>query len=332
MRSIRLLERFSSRYRRRHGHACVAMRPLAGDMPTASMGMAPSFSLLMALCLFLSPAALRAADTVTLKNCLLSLTEEAQAPAQEAGVLVSIPAREGDQVVKGGLLAQIDDVIPQRQHDVARFKFEVAKKQASDDVDVRYAEAAFRYADAKVRRDQAANARTPGTVPEEAADEHRLDREKFRLSIEKARKDMAVAVLQASVADAELKAAAANIERRRLVAPLDGVVVELARHRGEWVQPGDTVMRLVRVDLLRVEGFLNAKDFHASEIQGRPVQVAVTLAHGQRETFPGKIVFVKPLVQAGGEFLVRAEVQNRRQDESWILSPGMSAEMTIQLK
>ena len=163
-------------------------------------------------------------------------------------------------------------------------------------------------------------------------DEQQLEKEKFRLSIEKAKKDMAVAVLQEHVAEAELKAAAANIERRRLTAPLDAVVVELARHEGEWVQPGDTVMRLVRVDLLRVEGFLNAKDYQPSELQGQPVRVVVKLAHGQRETFPGKIVFVKPLVQAGGEFLVRAEVQNRQQDNFWVLSPGMSAEMTIQLK
>ena len=91
-------------------------------------------------------------------------------------------------------------------------------------------------------------------------------------------------------------------------------------------------MRLVRVDRLRVEGFLNAKDYRPSEIQGRPCSVVVTLARGQRETFPGKIVYVKPLVEAGGEFLVRAEVQNRQEDGVWVLSPGLNAEMTIQLK
>ena len=50
------------------------------------------------------------------------------------------------------------------------------------------------------------------------------------------------------------------------------------------------------------------------------MSVAVTLARGQTETFPGKIVYVKPLVEAGGEFLVRAEVQNRKE-----AAPGSSA-------
>ena len=134
------------------------------------------------------------------------------------------------------------------------------------------------------------------------------------------------------VSQAELKAAEANLEHRRLLAPLDAVVVELARHEGEWVAAGDPVMRLVRVDLLRVEGYLNAKDYRASDIQGRPVQVRVTLAGGQRETFPGKVVFVNPLVRTGGEFQVRAEVQNRKDGNFWLLSPGLKAEMTIQLK
>jgi macrolide-specific efflux system membrane fusion protein len=263
---------------------------------------------------------------------LLSLDEEVQVPAQEAGVLVKIPVREGQQVAQGDLLAQIDDVVPRMQYNVADFKHKVAEKQASDDIEVRYAAAGAEVYGAKLQRSLKANAKTPNTVSESDIDEQRLERDKFILSIEKAKKDLAIAAIQADVAKAELQAAAANLERRRLVAPIPAVVVELSRHEGEWVQQGDPVMRLLRIDRLRVEGFLNAKDYRLAEIEGRPVEVTVTLARGQKETFPGKIVFVKPLVQAGGEFLVRAEVQNRKQNDAWVLSPGLNAAMTIQLK
>jgi multidrug efflux pump subunit AcrA (membrane-fusion protein) len=288
--------------------------------------------ILTVLSAVLVPTVLRAADTVTLPNCLLSLDAEVQVPAQEPGVLVKIPVHEGQQVTTGELLAQIDDIVPRAQYDVARFKLDVAKKQATDNIEVLYAEAGFRHADSKVRRDAAANARTPNTVTDELVDEHRLDREKFRLSIDKAKKDLEVNVLQQGVSEAELRAAKANIDRRQIVSPLDAMVVELTRREGEWVQPGDTVMRLVRIDLLRVQGFLSSKEYRPSEIQGLPVQVVVTLARGQRATFPGKIVFVSPLIQAGGDFQVRAEVQNRKEGDSWVLSPGRKAEMTIQLK
>ncbi|MEN6450045.1 MAG: HlyD family efflux transporter periplasmic adaptor subunit [Thermoguttaceae bacterium] len=296
--------------------------------------------LVVALCLavgfplvaFCADGEVRAADSLMLNNCLLSLSEEAQVPAQEAGALVKIPVREGQQVAAGELLAQIDDQIPQKQKEVAYFKLKVAEKQATDDVDVRYAEAAYWVAKKKLDKYEEANHKTPGTIPETEVDLQRLERDKFLLSWEKAKKDLAVAALQKEVSKAELAAAEVGVTRRKLTAPLDAVVVELSRHQGEWVQQGDPVMRLVRIDLLRVEGFLNASKYRQSEIQGRPVQVVVTLPHGQRETFTGKIVYVKPLVEAGGDFLVRAEVQNRKDGGAWLLSPGMSAEMTVQLK
>jgi multidrug efflux pump subunit AcrA (membrane-fusion protein) len=275
---------------------------------------------------------LQAADTpVTISNCLLALDAEATVPAQEAGVLTKIPVREGQQVAAGELLAQIDDAIPRMQYNVAGFKLEVAKTQAADDIDVRFATSARDVAEAEYNSAMDANRKVPGTVPQAKVRELLLEERKMALSIEKARKDMTVAAKQAQVAEAELQAAAVNLQRRRITAPLDGVVVELSRHEGEWAQAGDPIMRLVRIDRLRVEGFLNVKEFRASQVQGRPVTVVVKLA-GQTETFSGKIVYVKPLVEAGGRFQVRAEVQNRQENGVWVLSPGLNAEMTIQLK
>jgi hypothetical protein len=43
-------------------------------------------------------------------------------------------------------------------------------------------------------------------------------------------------------------------------------------------------------------------------------------------------VFVNPLIRTGGSFQVRAEVENRKENGFWVLSPGMPATMTIQLK
>ena len=294
--------------------------------------MRPLSIILVSLGLFSASSAWTAAETVTLPNCLLSLDAEVLMPAQEAGVLVRIPTREGQQVAKGDLLAQIDDTLPRLQQNVAINKLKAAQREADDDVSVRYSTAAAKVAEADYLQALEANAKVRGVVPQAEVRRLLLKQREMELSIEKSQKERDVAALQAKVNEAEVEAAAANLERRRLVAPLDAVVVELTHHEGEWVQPGDPVMRLVRVDLLRVEGFLNAKNHRPSEIRGRPVEVVVTLARGKQETFPGKIVYVKPLIEAGGEFLVRAEVKNRQENDFWILSPGLKAEMTIQLK
>jgi multidrug efflux pump subunit AcrA (membrane-fusion protein) len=282
--------------------------------------------------LVVSPSPLNAADLVTLPSCQLALDDQAEIPAQEAGVLDKILVREGQQVSKDELLAQIDDVIPKLQRDVAGYKLDVARKQADDKVDRTFAEASLAVANAEYQQAIEANEKVKGAVPQAEVRRRLLECRKMELSIEKADKDLAVAALQAQVAGGELNAAGAMIERRRLVSPFDAaVVVELTRHVGEWVQQGEPVMRLVRMDRLRVNGSLDAKDYHPAEIKGRPVQVVVTLPNRREERFSGTITYVKPLVE-GGMFQVRAEIQNRRQNDGWVVYPGMTATMTIDLK
>ena len=82
---------------------------------------------------------------------------------------------------------------------------------------------------------------------------------------------------------------------------------------------------------MRVTGFVNVKDYEQSEMLGRDVTVTVTLANGSIEKFSGKLGFASPIIQAGGEYRVWAEIQNRRRGQFWILRPGLSAEMTIQI-
>ena len=128
----------------------------------------------------------------------------------------------------------------------------------------------------------------------------------------------------------QVLAAQDGIERRRITAPIDGIVEEVFRHKGEWVQAGDPVMRLMRMDRLRVQGFLNAREFGPEIIGNRPVRVDVELSGGRRETFRGRIVFVSARIQAGGQYRVWAEVENRQSASQWVLRPGMAATMTIE--
>ena len=76
---------------------------------------------------------------------------------------------------------------------------------------------------------------------------------------------------------------------------------------------------------------MNARQWNAEDVRDRPVTVEVQLAGGQRESFDGRIVFTSPLVQAGNNFRVVAEVDNRQNSQSkqWVLRAGQSARMTI---
>jgi macrolide-specific efflux system membrane fusion protein len=100
--------------------------------------------------------------------------------------------------------------------------------------------------------------------------------------------------------------------------------------KGEWVEVGKPVVRIVRLDKLRVEGFIHVRDALPGDIVDRSVKVAVELARGQKREFTGKITFVSPLVQAGGDYRVWADVDNRREQDQWLLRPGLEAEMTLE--
>ncbi len=278
-----------------------------------------------------------------LSQCLVSLIDEAQVPAQEAGVLVDILVREGQQVAAGERLAQIDDAQTVSALEVATLKHEVAQEKAQSDVDVRYARAASEVARVEYEQAWRANQKSAGAISDTEVRRLYLTDRRAVLAIEQASLDLRVAAMESKVFQAERHAAALAVQRRQISAPLDGVVVQVNRRKGEWVQPGDPVVHVVRMDRLRVEGLLTTGDVRdhdgrlvargcsPARIAGRPVTVAVRLDAGRTETFEGRVVFVSPLVQAGGEYRFWAEVVNRKQADHWLLLPGMMAEMTIRL-
>ncbi len=272
-----------------------------------------------------------AGSSVSVSRCLVSLLEEAQIPAQQPGVLVGISVREGQQVSVGEVLGQIDASQAEIEQRVAGLQLKVAQERVTNDINLRYARAAADVAKAEYDKALWLNRQSPRTVPEVEVNRLKLVLHKTTLQIEQAGHDLKVFGLEAQVRQAELEAAKAQVARRTINSPLDGVVVKLYRHAGEWFKPGDPAFHVVRMDRLRIEGFVNESQYAPAQIEGRPVTVEVLLSRGRRERFTGQIVFVSPLVQAGGQYRVWAEVPNRRQDQRWLLRPGQLTEMTIHL-
>ena len=276
-----------------------------------------------------SPAA--PARQAQLANCLVSLIEDIQVPAREAGALTAVAVTEGQFVTAGQLLIQIDDRQPRLDKLAAELERDAALAKALDDIEVRYAEAALSVALAELQRAISIDAKSPGGVTQQEIQKLRLAKHRDELQIDRSKLEMRVAKMNADVHQAAVQTAEDALARRQIVSPIDGVVVTLFHERGEWVSAGEPVLQVVRVDRLRVEGFLNANEFSPSEIAGRPVTVDVTLTGNKIARFTGQIVFISPLVQAGNKYRVRAEVENRSENGHPILRPGMSATMSVHL-
>ncbi|MCX7413577.1 MAG: HlyD family efflux transporter periplasmic adaptor subunit [Planctomycetia bacterium] len=266
-----------------------------------------------------------------LERCLVSLVEEAKVPAREAGVLMELAVREGDVVRKNDVIAKIDDDQPQMEKRKAQAEYDQALAKAQSDVDVQYSEAAEKVAEAEYKKALESHTKVPGSVTEVERDRLALNEKKSELQIDQARLEQRLAALAAQSKEVEVLAAENAIGRRLIKSPLDGVVVQVFPHQGEWMQPGDPLARVVRVDKLRIEGYVDSSRFGPDKVRDRPVTVEVMLADDRKETFKGRIMVTSPMVESGGDFRVVAEVENRQDPNSqqWLLQPGQTARMTI---
>jgi macrolide-specific efflux system membrane fusion protein len=250
----------------------------------------------------------------------------------ETGAIVALAVGEGDAVQPGQLLARIDDRRNQFEKLAAELKRSAALTKAQDDIEVRFAQASLGVADAELTQSEEINRRSPGTVSTAELRRLQLTSQRAKLQIDRSRLEQKIAGMTADVETTAVAAAEDKIERCKIVAPFAGTVLDVLRHEAEWVDAGEPVLRIIRLDRLRVEGFLDVRQFNPEEILNQPVFVEIERARNEAVRLPGKVVFISPLVQAGDRYRVRAEVENRQQNNFWLLGPGMSASMTIQVQ
>jgi len=265
----------------------------------------------------------------TIERCQVFLIQDVEVPAEQAGRLVRVDVREDDIVEASDLLAQIDDRQAQLQKTAAELERNAAQTRADDDIEVRFSRKSFELADAELKQDLEINRNSRGAIPHAEIRRKELARHRAELQIDRSNLDLRVAQMTADVQQAAVLAAEDNFLRRQITAPFKGVVIDVLKQEGEWVDIGEPVIRVVRMDRLRVDGFFKGESFNPADLDNRDVTVTVQLARGQVENFAGKVTFISPLVRAGNNYRIRAEVENRQERGHWMLRPGMTATITI---
>jgi multidrug efflux pump subunit AcrA (membrane-fusion protein) len=262
---------------------------------------------------------------------LVKVADEIKLPGKEPGVLVQLAVREGALVRYNDVIGRIDDSEPQMQKKAAGAAYSAAYEKWKDDVELRFAQASADVGKAKLDWINESNRLADKSVAQVEVREAELDWKKSVLGIEKAGHDRSLAKYEALTKQAELDAAELAIQRRVIKAPFDGVVEEIKRHQDEWVQPGDTILTLLRMDVLHVEGAIEQSKYDPHEVQGCEVTVDVEMARGRKATFKGRIIKVSSIVRSDGVYNVRAEIANQQEDGHWVLNDGLPATMTIHL-
>jgi multidrug resistance efflux pump len=151
-----------------------------------------------------------------------------------------------------------------------------------------------------------------------SSDEQSVAIEQSRFGIEKALNDQSIAKLKVKAAQHEADLAALTVQRHRLQAPWDGVVTKIHRRPGQWVEIGEPVIELLRLDRLRAEGYV-AKEM---ALKLKPSAEVSLVIYGEPEARAklGTIVFVNPEVDpVNGEVQFWIEFDNIEKN----VLPGM---------
>ena len=261
------------------------------------------------------------------KSARVLVIDEVEISVQEAGILDKLEVRENSVIKAGQVLGNVEDSKPRGIMEKTRLEVVIAKEKAANEVNLKYAKKAAEVAKAHYDRAQSTNNIQPGTISQTELDEKRLEAERTELAIEQAEREGRLFELEYQLKQKELDVAQVDVERRQLLAPIDGTVVEKFKSPGEWVNPGDAVLRVLRLDRLRVEVLANAQQY-GPDLQGKAVTLEVELTKGRFERYEGTVVFVSPEIEpVESTFRVWAEVLNHNRQ----LRPGLQGTLTIHL-
>ncbi len=264
------------------------------------------------------------AAEIEVPSVLVKLIEQVDVPAREAGVLEQLSVREGQMVKAGDPLAQIDDAAAKFAKRKAELELDGARQLSESDVKVRFARKSSEVAAAELKRALYSQPRLAESVSASELDQLRLLAEKASLEIEQAQLEFNVAKTARELKENDVRTAEHDVAQRRINAPIAGFVAQVHRHSGEWVEPGQAILRMLRLDRLRAEGLVNAQTV-GDDLMGR--EVTLTVRQGDSPTqYSGKIVFVSPEIDpVNGQVRVWAEIDNT----DLKLRPGLHGSMVI---
>ncbi len=269
-----------------------------------------------------------AAQEIEVSATLLKIIESVEIPAQQSGVLKMVNAQEGTIVDRGEVIAKIDDEEKVLEVQKAKVDFDIAAREAKNDVNIRFAKKSLEVAAAELMRSEEALSIAEKSVSQTEMDRLRLLVEKSRLEIEQSEEKTAIAKLTAELRDAEMRIVQTQLKKHQIESPIQGMVVAVFRRTGEWVETSDSVVKVVRIDRLRAEGFIRNEEAMI-ELIGAKAMVTVDIPNRESIQVEGEVTFVDPEVDpVNGQVRVWVDLEN----EGLKLRPGLRASMTIQPK
>ncbi len=221
---------------------------------------------------------------IEIADAQVSLIQNTFVAAPIAGVVAEVLVAEGDQVELGRRLVQLDSLQAQTELEAARAAYDAARLQSDNDVNERYARRTLEVRQRELQQSMDANTQFTGSISETEIAKLQLVVDQSRLAIEQAQHESKIARANAVEKLAAMRIVEARVRKHGVQATVAGNIVEVAIEPGEWVEAGKPIVRVISLNPIRVECFVDGRK-HGPELVGRGIEFfPASAANAQPQT------------------------------------------------
>ena len=253
-------------------------------------------------------------NQILLSGAIVKAPPSIKVPGLRAGLLTKVDIHEGMRVAQGQFLARTDPVELQLDLNQSKLDHQLAQMNANNNTDKQYYEKSLVVATAEVNRAIAANARVRNSVPVAKLEKQRLEQERATLQLQQANRQLEIAQFRTRLTQSKIESAEAKLAKTTIVSPVSGLVVNVDKQAGEWLEQSEIVCEIVSTDRLRVEGYATVAQ--AAQIKtGMTAVVQFNQPWIKTKRVPGTVTFVAPTANPLNLLVpIWVEIDNRNQE------------------
>lgn len=265
-----------------------------------------------------------AQESISYDNAKLTLINNVNVASLDPGVAKKVLVKPGQVVAKDDILVELDSDLYASDAKVAKISLDIAKQDAKNDVNLRFAQKSIAVNQKQLQKSQEAVREFAMSISETEIDRLRLERDQSQLSCEQALLEKETAKLTTDLRTEEKASAEIRLKRRMIKSPIAGIVVNVDIQEGEAVSAGQQIVRVINLDRLRIKAVFH-KDY-ALKVQEDSMTYFEIEIDGKVIQLDAEISFVSPEVLPSEKvFEVWAEIDNKERK----LLPGFKGKLVV---
>ncbi|EMI20447.1 Multidrug resistance efflux pump-like protein [Rhodopirellula maiorica SM1] len=272
-------------------------------------------------------------STIEVTDCVVRFAEEVHVPSVESGRVAAVNVKLNEPIDRNATIARLDDRTLKIRHRASTLRLDHSRRTAMDDVELRYAETALAEAEAELDSNRSIHNDVSGAIPLSHLRRLRLAVERGELEVALAKKRRVEAQVEVEMREADVAMLDDQLRNLEITSPLAGTVLEISRSPGEWIEKGEAIATVARLDRLHIHALVRQESLPAGQCKGLPISVHWIDSHsGVERTLRGTVLSLDPQILADARYRLHAEVINRRDENDpsrWQLVPGTEVRMQV---